>query len=122
MHRHIVSWSNAVADSGPMSTKQLDSRAAEEANRKIAIKLTRNDKKNQGPEFAIAREDNGDILRWSHIGGAMIKEGDRYSIPKQKSDKVYEMQAESPWSSDLKKPQPRNRKDFTGSGNIISWM
>lgn len=106
-----------------MSTKQLDQLASEEANRKIGGKaMMRNEYKGLGPEFAIARENNGDIVRWTKIGGAMVKEGDRYAYPKQKTDRVHEMQAESTWSYDLKQPAPRNRKDFTGSGNIITWM
>lgn len=105
-----------------MSTKQLDKLASDESNRKTAMKLERNDQKGQGPDYVVARENNGDIVKWTRIGGAMVKEGDRYAYPKSKPEKVHEMLAESTWSHDLKKPAPRNRKDFMGSGNIISWM
>lgn len=106
-----------------MSTKQLDQLASEESNRLVGGPAQlRNDQKGYGPEFAIGREDNGDIVRWTRIGGAMTKEGERYAHPLPKSSKVYEMQAETRWSSDLKQPQPKNRKDFAGSGNIITWM
>lgn len=106
-----------------MSTKQLNQLATEEANRKIGTStLIKNDQKGFGPESSITRQDNGDILRWTRIGGAMTREGERYARALPKSSKVYEMQAESNWSNDLKPPQPRNRKEFAGSGNIISWM
>jgi len=111
-----------VNDSGSMSTKKLNELAADEASRKTAVKLLKCDMKGMGPDHSIARENNGDIVRWTKIGGAMVKEGDRYANPKQKPHKVHEMQSASTWSSDLKTPTPRNRKDFVGNGNIISWM
>lgn len=104
-----------------MSTKQLDYLAQEEAFRKTA-KDIKAEKKGEGQEYCTAKENNGDIIKWTRIGAAMIKEGDRYAHAKKLSDKAYEMQAASTWSSDLKKPTPKNRKDFNGSGNIITWM
>ena len=105
-----------------MSTKQIDHLAQEEGIRKTAKDNIRTDKKGLGQEYCTAKENNGDIIKWTRIGAAMTKEGDRYAVPKKLSDKAYEMQSGSSWSYDLKKPTPKNRKDFNGCGNIITWM
>lgn len=104
-----------------MSTKQLDQLATDEANRKTN-KHIRAEIKGTGQEFCVAKENNGDIIKWNRIGAAMQDEGERYARPMKRSDRAYEMQAESTWSSDLKKPALKIRKDLAGNGNIISWM
>ena len=104
-----------------MSTKQLDRLAADEGNRKTN-KHIRAELKGTGQEYCVARENNGDIIKWNKIGAAMQDEGERYARPMKRSDRAYEMQSESLWSSDLKKPVQKNRKDLVGNGNIISWM
>ena len=102
-------------------SKQLGS-TGKEASRLISTQLHKNDLKGYGPSYNVARENNGDILRWTYVGGAMGKDGERYAAPMQKKDRVHDMLATSAWSSDLKRSSSVNRKDFSGQGNIISWM
>jgi hypothetical protein len=40
----------------------------------------------------------------------------------KKPEKVHAMASETQWSRDMAKPQPKDRRDFRGSGNIITWM
>lgn len=110
-----------MSDTGPMSTKQLDQLASDESKRKTAKNL-RAEKKGEGQEYCLAKENNGDIIKWNRIGAAMTKEGERYAVAIKKPHQVAEMLAVSSWSSDLKQPVRKARKDFAGNGNIITWM
>lgn len=112
---------NLVNDKGPLSTKHLDRLAAEESIRKTE-KMIYNELKGKGAEYAVARENNGDIIKWNTTGGAATTNGDRFAEPKKKSEKVHEMARQSVWSADLVRPARTIRHDFVGSGNIINWM
>lgn len=110
-----------ATDSGPLSTVRLARLAQHEAYRKTA-KLVYAEVKGTGAEFAVARENNGDIIRWTSLGRANDGRSDRYAINMKKPEKVHAMASESQWSRDLARPPAKDRRDFRGNGNIITWM
>lgn len=104
-----------------MTVNHLDRLAQGESNRKTHY-LVYNESKGHGLADNIAKENSGDIIRWTSIGKAANFEADRYASAKKLDTRAREQMSESKWSRDLVKPAPRNRRDFVGTGNIISWM
>lgn len=104
-----------------MNTGHLSTLTAEEGVRKTQ-KLMLIEKKGVGYEEAGGRADNGDIVKWTKIGKMADDKGDRFARNTKQSERERYMQSVSTWSSDLKAPKPRERRDFEGSGNIINWM
>ena len=99
----------------------IDRLAREEATRKTE-KMNYIETKGKGDPNVISRNTSGDIIKWTKLGPSFNEQLDRYAHPRQFSSQSRNMQSESQWSRDLAKPAPRIRKDFAGSGNIISWM
>ncbi len=108
-------------DSGPMTVNHLDRLAEEESNRKTHY-MVYNESKGKGLADNTAKENSGDIIRWTSIGRAANFEADRYAHTRKLDSRAKEQMSQSQWSRDLVKPAPRNRRDFVGNGNIISWM
>lgn len=78
--------------------------------------------KGTGSGYCTAKLNNGNIINWHKVGYTSAKEGERFSRPKKLTDQAVQMQAQSKWSYDLRRPASSIRRDFSGSGNIITWM
>jgi hypothetical protein len=100
---------------------RLSKLAQHEAYRKTA-NLVYAEIKGNGAEFVVARENNGDIIKWTSIGKANDGRSDRYAADWKKPEKVHAMASETQWSRDMVKPPAKDRRDFRGNGNIITWM
>jgi hypothetical protein len=92
-----------------------------EAFRKTVNK-TYHELKAPGNTACIARKDNGDIVRWTKYGDAFNPQDDRYARDMKPHPSDAKLKSETTWSKDQKAPVAKNRKDFAGSGNIITWL
>lgn len=108
-------------DSNPMSVQRVDQRAIEEAFRKTD-KLYYSEKRNEGPAYAVSRENNGDVVKWTHGGNVIAPSGERYAHAKKVNNRERHMQGETLWSADMAQPKRGPRRDTYGNGNIINWM
>lgn len=110
-----------MTDSGPLDNPHVEKLVEREAFRKT-INKTYHEQKAPGSETCLARKDNGDIVKWTRYGEAFNPKDERYARNMQPHPSDAKMKSQSTWSSDQKLPAPRNRKDFAGSGNIITWL
>lgn len=69
----------------------------------------------------MAKENHGDILGWSKLGKFTVDLKKQLQAPRKQHVKTAELQGQSYWSSDLKAPVLKDRRDFKGTCNIISW-
>lgn len=86
------------------------------------VNKTYHELKAPGNTQCVGRQDNGDIVRWTKSGAAFNPRDDRYARDMKPHPSDAKMKSQSTWSTDQKQPPVKNRKDFAGNGNIITWL
>lgn len=104
-----------------LTTKRLCKLQAEESIKKTQ-KLIYNEVKGTPEGLLPAKENNGDIIKWTSVGKANFKHCDRYAEARR-NHPVADLHQRGGIAT-RERVEPRagvNRREFVGSGNILTW-